>query len=466
MDRAFAGELMTRCRGALAVAVASLVASPAWAHDIPNQRIDRSIQVEVAPQRLDIDYEVSLTELTLVQDLRALLGSLPKADSDGLLDLYARVTGPLNAKGFLVTLDGRPADLAFRGFRVVVEEHPRFTFHFDLPMPDRGSITIHDTNFATSEGTSRLAVRSRRVVIESDSPLPADVAAIAIRPVWQLTDDEERQTKQARFRFGQPVAGQDIASDRARNTGERGSAASGQRVEFVEPGRRDFPALPRLSRMLDATGNLPWLVLCALAVALGAVHALQPGHGKTLVTAVALGPEARFYQPAILGVAATIAHTGSVLVIASVLWWTGTSEVVRLHLALTRAAGFAIAAAGFWRLGRHLAGYRVHDDLHTGSVRLSNFGLVGLGLAGGLVPCWDAVALIVLAAAVGRLAAGVGLVLAFGAGMGLVLVTLGAMACQARAVTLGLAPTTGWQTKLGIASASILAVIGLFLFLQ
>jgi len=230
--------------------------------------------------------------------------------------------------------------------------------------------------------------------------------------------------------------------------------------------RESATVLPRLSRLLDSSQKLPWMVLGALALALGAVHALEPGHGKTLVTAVALGPDVRFYQPALLGVATTIAHTGSVLVIAAILWWTGTSEVVPLHLLLTRAAGFAIAAAGFWRLGRHLGGHGAHDFSRAGSAKISNLGLVGLGLAGGLVPCWDAVALIVLAAALGRLAAGVGLVLAFSVGMGLVLVTLGSLACKARSATLGLNPASAWQTKLGLATASILAAIGLFLFWQ
>jgi len=137
-----------------------------------------------------------------------------------------------------------------------------------------------------------------------------------------------------------------------------------------------------------------------------------------------------------------------------------------LHLWLTRAAGFAIAAAGFWRLGRQLGGYGAHDITHSGSAKLSNLGLVGLGLAGGLVPCWDAVALIVLAAALGRLAAGVGLVLTFSVGMGLVLVTLGSLARTARSATLGLKPTTAWQRRLGLASASTVAAIGLFLFLR
>ena len=49
----------------------------AHAHDIPNARVDRSIQVSLDPGRLEIDYEVSLSELTLTRDLRMLVGSCP-----------------------------------------------------------------------------------------------------------------------------------------------------------------------------------------------------------------------------------------------------------------------------------------------------------------------------------------------------------------------------------------------------
>jgi len=458
---------MTRSAGAFVAVAACLMTSTVWSHDIPNQRVDRSIQVELAPHQLRIDYDVSLTELTLVQDLRSLMGTLPAVDSAGWLDLYGKVTGPLNAKGVLVSLDGRPATLTLRDYKISVEEHPRFTFHFELSLPAQGRIAIRDTNFASSEGTSRLAVRGRAVIIDADGLLPTDVDQVAIRPVWQLTDDEERRTRQAEFDFRPPAAMQRAGAERVTTESvARSSDESGPPSTITMAMRESPNSLPRLSRLLGASQQLPWMVLGALALALGAVHALEPGHGKTLVTAVALGPDVRFYQPALLGVATTIAHTGSVLVIAAILWWSGTSEVVPLHLLLTRAAGFAIAAAGFCRLGRHLGGYGAHDDAPPGSARLSNFALVGLGLAGGMVPCWDAVALIVLAAALGRLAAGVGLVLAFSAGMGLVLVTLGSLACSARSATLGLTVRPVWKTRLGLASASILAGIGLFLFLQ
>src|SRR5207244_2238461 len=91
----------------LVVALAVVVAAPAsaQAHDIPNARVDRSIQATITPGRLLVDYEVSLSELTLTQDLRSLVGSLPGSDREAWFERYGQVTGPLNAKGLLVTVD-------------------------------------------------------------------------------------------------------------------------------------------------------------------------------------------------------------------------------------------------------------------------------------------------------------------------------------------------------------------------
>ena len=91
---------------------------------------------------------------------------------------------------------------------------------------------------------------------------------------------------------------------------------------------------------------------------LGAAHAIQPGHGKTLVTAVALGPQARLYQPVLLGLATTLTHMGSVLLVALALWFTGATQVESVHMGLARSAGFVIAAAGFWRIGRYVGRVR------------------------------------------------------------------------------------------------------------
>ncbi|MBV8128669.1 MAG: hypothetical protein JO114_13565, partial [Planctomycetaceae bacterium] len=320
---------------------------PAWPHDIPNQRVDRSTQATIRAGKIEIDYEVSLTELTLTQDLRALIGSLPGGERSEWLARYGQVTGPLNAKGFLVSCDGQPVALSVRGFDLVVEEHPRYTFHLVGPLPGRGRLSIHDTNYASSEGTSRLAVRAREGVRIDGGTLPADVDQIPIRPVWQLSDVEERRTRQTEITFrttdlsasstvagSTPVASQEVAtSDEAPTSVRRG----GQTIP-TEPGRTT-----QLSHLLDRRSGVSWIGLVLIATGLGAIHSIQPGHGKTLVSAIALRPEARWYQPALLGLVTTLAHTGSVLGIAALLWWTGASQVAALHQGLMQVAGFAIA---------------------------------------------------------------------------------------------------------------------------
>jgi ABC-type nickel/cobalt efflux system permease component RcnA len=445
----------------LAIAVASGL--PVRAHDIPNQRVDRSIQVTLQTGRLAIDYEVSLTELTLTQDLRALMGSRPGSDRAEWLALYGQVTGPLNAKGFLVAVDGVSTELSARGFRLAIEEHPRYTFHLEARIPVRGHLSIRDTNFISSEGTSRLAVRSADGVALAGYDGPAAVEQVPIRPVWELTDDEERRTKEVVLRFDTsltPAAGDRGADRPVAPRSLRGRAKPAE--DIPEPSRPGTS----LSRLLDSSTPLPWALLAVIALGLGAAHALQPGHGKTLVTAVALGPAARFYQPALLGLATTFSHMGSVLVIAAALWFTGSSRVGTIHQGLAQAAGFAIAAAGCWRLGRHLGGHGEHPLETMGVVERDNLGLLGLGLAAGLVPCWDAVSLLVLAAAVGRLAAGVGLVLAFSAGMGIVLIAVGGLAWKLKSAAIGLDWAPTWERRLGLLCGLILSTIGLWLFLQ
>jgi nickel/cobalt transporter (NicO) family protein len=444
--------------------VAAFSSSPfpfALAHDIPNERIDRSIQVSLSPGQITIDYEVSLTELTLTQDLRRLIGNLPGADRQAWLARYGQETGPLNAKGMLITVDGEPALLSMKSFDLLVEEHPRFTFHLTGQIPARGRLRVHDTNYVSSEGTSRLAIRGQAGVVVAGDSLPGDVAQIAIRPVWALSDDEERRTKQVVVEYRAAELSEALPVNRSSTVPRAVAPATKPAASEQSP---TFDRQWRLYRLLDETSKASWLMLGLIALLLGAAHAIQPGHGKTLVTAVALGPGVRFYQPAILGLATTLAHVGSVLSIAAVLWYTGATRVGTAHQALTKVAGFVIGAAGLWRIGRSLGGYLEHDDHELPSTAVNARNLIGLGLAGGAVPCWDAVALLLLAAAVGRLAAGIALVMAFSAGMAIVLVVVGVLAMKLKRATLGMEPQGRSRRALGLACGGILALIGCSLF--
>jgi ABC-type nickel/cobalt efflux system permease component RcnA len=419
--------------------------------------VDRSIQATIEPGQVVLDYEVSLSELTLTQDLRALSGSMPGGDRDSWLARYAEVTGPLNAKGLLVVVDGRPFTLTLRGYDLAVEEHPRYLFHFRAEIPCRGRLSIRDRNYESSEGTSRLAVRGHRGVTVTGDDLPADVEQILVRPVWQLTDAEEKRTKQ-------------VVVDYECKANSPDSQPELPRVELAqppEPGSTDagLSRSSRLSELLNATSDTSWLIIGFVALALGAAHAIQPGHGKTLVTAAALGPQTRLYQPLLLALATTLTHAGSVLLVALALWVSGATRVATFHQGIARIAGFVIAAAGMYRLGRAFGGLSEQHSHARPANGLSTAEVLGLGAAGGLVPCWDAIGLLVLAAALGRLTEGIALVLAFSVGMALVLVAVGCVVWTFKSRMIGLDRLARWQKPVTVICGLMLTMIGLGLFL-
>ena len=412
-------------------------------HDIPSARVDRSIQAILEAGHLRVRYEVSLAELTLTQDLRQLIGELPGVDRRGWFEEYGRVTGPLNARGLLVEVDGREVELNPGGVDLAIEGHPRFTFHFDTPVPSKGRLRLIDTNYASSEGTSRLAIRGVDGVSIWGDSLPADVEQVPIRPVWQLTDAEERRTKRLVVDYSSEA-----------------TAALTPLPPPIPPATRRDTVPDGLSRLLDRAGGRAWPALLLAAFLLGAAHAIQPGHGKTIVAASSLGPGSGPFRGALLGLATAIVHLGSVALIAAVLWASRAARPGDIHLALGRSAGFAVAAIGFWRLGRHLAGFGEHDarDGHgTGGHR----GLVSLALAGGIVPCWDAVALVLLSEAIGRLALGLTLLAAFCLGMASVLVAVGAASSRLRAAFDRLEQRRRWERRFGILGGVVLAGFGL-----
>ena len=130
----------------------------------------------------------------------------------------------------------------------------------------------------------------------------------------------------------------------------------------MSPAKVATPTAPSsgLSRLLDDQAGRAWPGLLLVAFVLGAAHAIQPGHGKTLVAAASIGPGGGPFRGALLGLATAAAHLSSVALIALAIAMTRFSRFGELHLAIARLAGFAIAAIGLWRLGRHLGGYGEH----------------------------------------------------------------------------------------------------------
>ena len=170
-----------------------------------------------------------------------------------------------------------------------------------------------------------------------------------------------------------------------------------------------------------------------VAVGVGAVHALGPGHGKALIGAYLAGSRGRARDAVALGVLVAAMHTGSVLVLGSVLHTAQrTPGSDRWEAMLTVGASLAVAAVGAWMLVRRLRtrsspSHPHHHDheVPDGVAPLSRAGVFALASTGGLLPSPAAFLVLLSALAVGRAAYGVALVAAFSVGLAATLTAIG-----------------------------------------
>ena len=201
---------------------------------------------------------------------------------------------------------------------------------------------------------------------------------------------------------------------------------------------------------------------------LGALHAATPGHGKTIAAAYIVGARGRPVDAFVLGVFVTLSHTLGIVGVA-VLASLGAARSVpaRTEAYLAIVTALLVVGIGSWMVGsqwtvlfpRHDHEHDVHDHggaththphpadhdhahyhrhgwgpAHTHRLdvltetRPSWTILLGLGVAGGLLPDPGALALLLAAIASGKPVTGLLTVLVFSLGFALVLVAVGVVA--------------------------------------
>ncbi len=214
-----------------------------------------------------------------------------------------------------------------------------------------------------------------------------------------------------------------------------------------------------------------------IALALGAVHALTPGHGKTVVAAYLVGSRGTIWHAIVLGTVVTLTHTGSVFLLGIITlaasryilpttiipWLEVLSGILILGLGLyllwqrfqywlrSRTAAPTVAGnrkysltpsaspkkiSGSVKVDQLLENEHHHGDgrVHSHAVpeALTWRSLIALGVSGGLVPCPDAIAILLVAVAINRILLGLALIVSFSLGLAVILIVIGLLMVSSR----------------------------------
>jgi len=245
----------------------------------------------------------------------------------------------------------------------------------------------------------------------------------------------------------------------------------------------------RLQGLLDTSMSDPAMLAAALGVAffLGAAHALTPGHGKTIVAAYLAGSRGRISDAVYLGGVVTLTHTFSVFVLGLItLYASQHVSLDRVYPVLSLVSGILVAAIGGYLLWQRITGrghshthdhhhhHHTHDHPHGddhdhhhhhhhGPARS---GLLALGVSGGLVPCPEALVVLMLAVSLSRVALGPVILLAFTLGLAAVLIAIGSAMVLAGPAAQRLAGESRWVRRLPVASAAVVTALGLVMVVQ
>jgi high-affinity nickel-transport protein len=250
--------------------------------------------------------------------------------------------------------------------------------------------------------------------------------------------------------------------------------------------------------LIQAEHLSPWFLITAalIAIGLGGLHALEPGHGKTIVAAYLVGSKGTARHAVILGIIVTASHTAGVFALGAITMYASRYIVPeQLYPWLGALSGITIAGLGCYMLLRRLTGTAT-DHSHapgashghwtfwkrgTGndaecipvqksmvpaqSVSLTQ--LFALGITGGIIPCPAALIVLLSAFALHRIGLGFFLIVAFSVGLAAVLIGFGMLMVFARRFMVRL-QVDGPLTRrwLPVASSAFITVLGLVLATQ
>ncbi|GGL14288.1 hypothetical protein Sme01_06530 [Sphaerisporangium melleum] len=460
--------------------IALVLAAVVAAHPLGNFTVNHYNGLKILPDRVENTAIVDYAELPTLQAAPEVDTDRSGAASAEETAAYATTTCAALARAQRLTVDGAqvPWQVGRAAFRYEAGQGglrtSRLTCALSAPAAVSSTVVFADAFLGERIGWREITAVSRGVRLDRP-PVPAVSSSDELRryPADLLADPlDQRSVTLHVAGTGPAVPGLPQEGDRA---GRGGTSIGGGAVfgvggpvgEALEAVDRTFTGLVGRSTLTVPLGLLAVL----LAIVLGAGHALAPGHGKTIMAAYLAGRRGRPRDALVVGATVTATHTAGVLVVGLLIsaLTTVAGESVLSWLGL--ASGLLIGLVG---LGLLRSALRPGDNPGHGHGHAHGHGhghghghssLIGIGVAGGLVPSPSALIVLLGAAALGRTWFGVALVGAYGLGLAATLTVTGLLLVKlaARLDRLAVA-RNGWTARIAalapLGTAALVVVLG------
>ena len=531
--------MLARRLGLLLFLCLFLAPCPSFAHPMGNFSVNHYSKITLDSGGIQVRYFIDLAEIPTYQEMQQYNIT---AETSPALTKYLEQRGTELKDGLQLTVDGQsvPLRLVSKGviFPAGAGGLPTmklgYVFHASLPLTTSAravSIAYADNNFPGHAGWKEIVVDGPPALLLSSSAgtkdrsdgltnYPTDLlhsppqdltATLRVAMPAQEPALSERATRTLTEASPVPTTGAVAVRPRQSATATR-SIRSLQ--PFSAPAAREIapppsPQMPAMTVLANRQGTARsrftelittrqlslWFLLTAacISMGLGALHALEPGHGKTIVAAYLVGQRGTARHALLLGTVVTLAHTASVFALGAVTLYASHYILPeQLYPWLGLLSGATIAALGGYLFLRRWSGEEMEHDhaagqmhghwfsrkktpaasgvhlpsaevLASGSAKkISLTQLFTLGITGGIIPCPAALVVLLSAFALHRIHFGFFLIVCFSIGLAAVLISFGLLMVYARRFMRRLQMDGPWtQRWLPLASAGFMTILGI-----
>ena len=521
-----------------------------------NFSVNHYSKISLDADRIRLRYFIDLAEIPTYQELQQANISATAIDPSSVeVVRYVAARGVELARGLMLDVDGKTVPLHLISSGVIFPPGAgglptmKMGFVYDAPYPSRSttqenalsqhvSLRYSDNNYPGHTGWKEIiALASAGTLLRSSVPsndrseelsnYPTDlltsppqaleasvVAEIPISPVAaaeaQFHSTPKQLSRQIGTRGENPLPSLRRAKAEAGDVAKPAPAAPLTKPQesarpasiasttmHLQANRQQTPR-SRFTELIQAQDLNLWFLFTAaiIAIGLGGLHALEPGHGKTIVAAYLVGSKGTARHAVLLGIIVTASHTAGVFALGAVTLYASRYIVPeQLYPWLGALSGITIAGLGCYMLLRRLSGTatdhthapgesharwmfwrRAADEKSEGNAPTSSTAsaqsvsltqLLTLGITGGIIPCPAALIVLLSAFALHRIGLGFFLIVAFSVGLAVVLISFGMLMVYARRF-MGRLQIDGPLTSrwLPVASSAFITLLGLILTAQ